>query len=140
MSKREKRPLPIVRKTTRGISPVDAFGSELLFADPVGTEYDLVKRSRRSNRQLGLYWKALSLVVQGTNKWATAEHLHDALKRASGYVTVNHDMAGNPFVTTDSTAFDAMNADEFRAYFDAAMEKLSAAVGFDPLAFMQEAA
>ncbi len=136
MTKRDKRPAPIVRKEARGLSPVDAFFAEMIISDPIGTEYDLVKRTKRSNPQNSLYWVTLGHVVAATGKWPTAEKLHDALKRACGFVTVNYDMAGNEFITTDSTAFDAMNADEFKAYFDLAMERLADSLGFDPLAFL----
>lgn len=134
MAKRDKRPAPIVRKELRGLSPVDAFFAESIDADPIGTEYDLVKRTKRSNPQNSLYWVTLNHVVQATEIWPTPEHLHDALKRACGFLTVNYDLHGKEFITTDSTAFDAMSPDEFKFYFDRAMEKLSATVGFDPIA------
>lgn len=140
MAKRDKCPAPIVRKEARGLSPVSAFFAEMVMDDPVGTEYDLVKRSKRSNPQNALYWSILGHVVSATGKWATAEKLHDALKRAAGFVTINHDMNGNEFITTDSTAFEAMSSDEFRVYFDAAMERLADALGFDPIAYLPRAA
>lgn len=140
MSKKDKRPAPIVRKEKRGLSPVDAFFAEQIIADPIGTEYDLVKRSKRSNPQNSLYWVVLGNVVNATGKWPTAEHLHDALKRVCGFVTINHDLNGNEFITTDSTSFEAMNADEFRTYFDHAMEKLADAIGYDPIAYLPRAA
>lgn len=134
MAKRDKRPAPIVRKDHIGLSPVDAFFAEAIDADPIGTEYDLVKRTKRSNPQNSLYWVTLHHVVQATDIWPTAEHLHDALKRACGFLTVNYDLHGREFITTDSTAFDAMSHDEFKFYFDRAMEKLADRVGFDPVA------
>jgi len=140
MAKRDKRPSPIVRKEARGLSPVSGFFAEMIMDDPVGTEYDLVKRSKRSNPQNGLYWSTLGQVVNATGKWPTAEKLHDALKRACGFVVINHDLNGNEFITTDSTAFDQMNADEFRVYFDLAMEKLADHLGFDPMAYLPRAA
>jgi len=130
----------IVRKTPRGIVPVSGFDQEQLMGFDIGSEFKLVRMTRRSLPQQRAYWKALSLVAENDDRWATAEHLHDALKRACGYVTVIHDLAGKPFLTTDSTGFDAMTQDEFRGYFDRAMAKLAEAVGYDPLAFMQEAA
>lgn len=131
----------IVRKTPRGIVPVSGFDQEQLMGFEIGAEFKLVRLTKRSIPHHRAYWKALSLVVENDDKlWPTAEHLHDALKRACGYVTVIYDLSGKPFLTTDSTGFDAMTQDEFRAYFDRAMAKLAEAVGYDPLAFMQEAA
>lgn len=130
----------IVRKTPRGLVPVSAFDQEVLLAMPVGTEFRLTSLTKRSLPQHRTYWKALTLVADNDDRWATAEHLHEALKRACGFVTVVHSMEGTPFVTTDSTGFDAMSQDEFRGYFDRSMAKLAEAVGYDPLGFLAEAA
>ena len=141
MTKRDKRPAPIVRKEQRGLSPVAPFYAEQIIADPVGTEYDLVKRSKRSNPQNGLYWSTLSHVVKATGKWPTPEHLHHELKLVCGFkFTVVDWETGEASVAVDSTAFDAMSADEFRVYFDTAMEKLAEHLGFDPLAYLPRAA
>lgn len=136
MTKRDKPPAPIVRKTARGLAPVAAFFADRILEDPMGTEYDLVKRSKRSNPQNALYWVVLGETVKATGKWATAEHLHDDLKLMCGFsrTTVDWD-TGAVNRIPDSTAFDAMTADEFRAYFDAAMAKLAEHLDYDPLAF-----
>lgn len=136
MSKRDKPPAPIVRKTPRGLSPVAAFFADQIVADPLGTEYDLVKRTKRSKPQNALYWKVLSEVVNATGEWATPSHLHMALKRACGFTYPTKDLVtGTEREEVDSTAFDAMSDDEFRVYFDTAMQKLAEHVGYDPLAF-----
>ena len=64
MGKREKPPAPMVEKSAHGFMPVTAYDAELLIADPVGTEYDLVKRTRRSWPQLKLYWSMLNRIVK----------------------------------------------------------------------------
>lgn len=135
-SKRDKPPAPIVRKTPRGLSPVSGFFADQIYADADGTEYDLVKRSKRSNPQNGLYWSVLGEVVRATGAWPTAEHLHDDLKLVTGYSrkAVNWE-TGDTSTIPDSTAFNAMNADQFRVYFDTAMQKLSEHLGYDPLAY-----
>lgn len=135
-ARRDKPPAPIVRKTARGLQPVAAFFAEQILSDKAGTEYDLVKRSKRSNPQNALYWITLANVVRATGRWATAAHLHDDLKLMCGFrrTTVDWD-TGAVRIVVDSTAFDAMNADEFRVYFDTAMAKLAEHVGFDPLAY-----
>ena len=140
MTKRDKAPSPIVRKTERGISPVAASDAEQIMNDPFGTEYDLVKRTRRSLPQLRLYWSVLRNVVNATGKWPTAAHLHENLKIICGYTrpVVNWE-TGEVHQIIDSIAFDAMTADEFRTYFDLAMEKLSEHLGYDVLAFMEAA-
>lgn len=136
MTKRDKPPAPIVRKTRRGLQPVAQFFADMILEDAEGTEYDLVKRSKRSNPQNALYWSVLGDVVKATGRWATAEHLHDDLKLICGYSrkSVNWD-TGAVNEIPDSTSFNAMNADEFRVYFDTAMAKLAEHVGYDPLAY-----
>lgn len=139
MAKREK-PSIIVRKTPRGLSPVSAYDAENLIGLPMGSEFRLVALAKRSLPQHRTYWKALSEVVKATDRWPTPEHLHDALKRACGYVTTTQGLNGRPYTVTDSTSFEAMSPDEFKAYMDRAMAMLADAVGFDPLAFLEAAA
>jgi hypothetical protein len=134
--KRDKPPPAIVTKTPRGLSPVAAYDQELIMGDAIGSQYDLVKRSRRSLPQQRLYWATLGNVVRATGKWPTAEHLHDDLKLVCGYRRQVVDwVTGEVGVAVDSTAFDAMTGDEFKVYFDIAMAKLAEHIGYDPLAF-----
>lgn len=141
MSKRDKAPAPIVRKEARGLSPVDSYFAELVMSDPIGTEYDLVKRTKRSNPQNGLYWSTLSHVVKATGKWPSAEHLHHELKLVCGFkMTVVDWATGETSIAVDSTAFDKMTHDQFRVYFDMAMEALAEHLGFDPMAYLPRAA
>ncbi len=139
MAKKEKS-LIIVRKTPRGLQPVSSFDAELLLAAPLGTEFNLASLTKRSLPQHRTYWKALSEVVKATGKWPTAEKLHDALKRACGYVQIRYNLDGSSYIATDSTSFEAMNHDEFCKYMELAMAKLSEAIGYDPLAFLEDAA
>lgn len=141
MAKQSKeKPRPILRKTERGLVPVSGFDAELLAAIPVGTELDLVERSRRSLPRHRLYWQALTHVVRATEKWPTPEHLHAAIKVELGYVSIWHDLRGRPFIVADSTAFDNMTEPEFRLFFDAAMKAIAEATGADPLEFYEAAA
>ena len=138
MAKRDRPPAPLVRKTRRGISPVAAYDAELMLGDPMGTEYDLVKRNRRSLPQLRLYWSILHRVVNATGRWPSAEHLSDEIKLTLGYRRKVHDLAtGEESVAVDSIAFANMDADEFRPFFDKAMALLSDALGFDPMGFYE---
>jgi hypothetical protein len=138
--KREKPPVPMVRKERHGYSPVSAYDAELLFSDAAGTEYDLVKRTKRSLPQLRLYWAMLGRVVKATGKWPTPEHLHSDLKIVLGYYirTVNV-FTGEERLEPDSAALDQMSADEFRGFFDRAVIELTNHLEFDPLAFMEAA-
>jgi hypothetical protein len=137
-NRRDKAPAPIIRKTAKGFAPVSAYDADLVMAAPLGAEFELVRRSRRSLPQQRLYWQALGQVVRATGKWPTAEHLHHELKLICGYrmTVVNWD-TGEVSTAVDSTAFDAMTQDEFRVYFDLAMSKLSEHIRFNVLAFME---
>jgi hypothetical protein len=138
MSKPRSNPI-IVKRTERGIAPVSTYDDERLSGDAIGTEYDLVKRSRRSLPQHRLYWQALSHIVAATELWATAEHLHDEIKLSLGYVRKSIDLrTGREAIAVDSTAFNAMNADEFKTFFDKAVVLLAEHLGTDPLAFLEQ--
>ncbi len=128
----------IFEKTPLGVRPISAFDAEELDRFPLGTEFNLAPRTRRSLPQHRTYWKALSDVVKATDAWPTPEHLHDALKHDLGYVEVRKTLAGQPYISTESTAFDAMTADEFKAYMERAMARLAEVTGCDPLAFLDE--
>lgn len=136
---RDKPPAPLVVKAANGIRPARAWDMEAVMADPIGTEYELHRVSKRKPAQHRTYWKALGLVVKSTDRWATASHLHDELKLACGYYRVVKSLStGHDILMPDSTAWDKMDQSEWAVYFDKAMEVLSGAVGFDPLAFLEE--
>ncbi|MCP5099888.1 MAG: hypothetical protein GY943_30410 [Chloroflexi bacterium] len=138
---RDKKPAPIIERTRHGLMPIDAETSEQVLSDPLGTQYDLIKRGSRSNKQLRTYWRALGIVVKSTGKWATPEHLHDELKLACGYhkKIVNWN-TGEIILQADSIALENMKPDVFNEYMTVTMAKLAERVGFDPLAFLKEAA
>jgi hypothetical protein len=133
-----KRNPPIYVKQRGRLVPVGAFDAERFDGFPDGTEFDLVARTRRSLPQQRTYWLALHRVVEATGRWVDAEHLHDALRRDLGYIHVQRDLAGEPYLAVDSTAFDAMSADEFGRYFEQAIARLAEITGIDVLAFLDE--
>jgi len=135
-----KRNPPIFAKQRGRLVPAGAFDAERFDGFPDGTEFDLVARSRRSLPQQRTYWAALHRIVEATDRWPDAEHLHDALRRDLGYIHVRKDLTGEPYLALDSTAFEAMTADEFSAYFERAMQRLTEVTGINSLAFMEDAA
>jgi hypothetical protein len=135
-----EKPAIIVRRTPRGLSPVSGYDAEQLAMIPLGEEFDVVRRSRRSLPQLRTYWKALTLVVRATDAWPTPEHLHEAIKLDLGYVTTVRGLDGKTSVITDSAGINAMNGEEFKLFFDRAMQRLAEETGIDPLSFLAEAA
>ena len=138
MSKRDRPPHPIARKGPKGLHPVTPYDAEELDGYALGAEFDLVPRTKRSDRQLRTYWKTLGLVVQATGRWPDREALHRALKVRLGKVAPIFDLQGEVIgYSPDSVALDAMPHAEFCAYMDGAMAVLSEAVGFDVMRWME---
>lgn len=139
MSKRaNKPPAPIVRKIGAALSPASAYDAEALDGFPQGTEFDCIPRTRRSDRQLRTYWKTLGMVVKATGRWPTAEVLHTALKIELGRTVPITGFDGEVIGhIPDSVALDAMPHAEFCLYMDQAMTRLSEAVGWDVMEWMQ---
>jgi hypothetical protein len=129
-------PAIIFRKTKHGLAPVSAYDAEQMDAFIPNTEFDIKPRTKRSNPQNRLYWQVLTRMVAATklrDRYPNARKLHKALLREVGMVDVSFDLDGTPRLTEDSTAFDAMSAEDFKAYFDAAIEALADIIGADPL-------
>jgi hypothetical protein len=129
----------MMRKAGGTLSPVTAFDAEEFAAFPEGMLFDLIARNKRTLPLQKTYWTALTRAVEATGRWQSREALHTALKVAMGLVEPIYDLRGNVTgMQPHSTAFAAMDQVAFRAYFDVAMGKLSEAVGYDVLAFLDE--
>jgi hypothetical protein len=133
-----KRNPPIFLKQAGRLVPAGSFDAERFDGFPEGTEFDLIARTRRSLPQQRTYWSALHRIVEATDRWPDAEHLHDALRRSLGYIHVRKDLTGEPYLALDSTAFDAMTADQFSAYMARAFSRLTEVTGINPTAFIDE--
>lgn len=80
----------------------------------------------------GHYWATLTNIVDATECAATVDHLHDFLVKACGYTSIICDVKGMPMdVVRDSTAFDAMDENEFQKYVNAAQRVLAERIGLD---------
>jgi hypothetical protein len=69
--------------------------------------------------------------VEATGRFASAEHLHDAIKAQLGYVRSMKLMDGSEVLATDSAALAAMDAKEFNEFFNKAVELMNQTFGFD---------
>lgn len=138
--KREKPPHIEVVVTPRGLRPHTADDAEKMMGLTLGHTYELVPVTKRSERQLRTYWKALGLVVKATGKWPTAERLHRDIKMTLGYVEQAVNLrTGEVLIVPDSVALDKMSHEEFCDFMNAAMALVADAVGFDPLSFLEAA-
>jgi hypothetical protein len=131
----------ILRKERGTLVPVSALDAERLAAMPDGSEFDAKLRARRSLPQQRMYWAMLTRMREATwlgDRYPTSEHLHDELLHDLGFVTVVHSLDGTPRVIRDSTAFNAMKADEFGIYMTRALARLAEVTGVDPLTVTRE--
>jgi hypothetical protein len=114
--------------------PISIYDATELEGHADGQLYELSPISNRSDPHHKLYWAALGEVVRATGRWPTSEHLHNDLKMLCGYyrTVINH-ATGGVYYVPDSMAYKAMNQQEFKAFFEAAMIKLAEAVGYDVL-------
>lgn len=129
------KPPPLTFERTRtGLTPADSYTAGKLDDFALGTQFRATTMTRRSHKQLGLYFSVLREVVDATGAWATPQHLHEALKLNLGFHTTIKTLKGKEYVVPDSAAFDAMDAEQFGEFFEAAMAKLSEFTGSDVLA------
>ena len=139
MRKKEKPPLIQVSMTPRGLRPMTADDAEKMASVTQGAIYELTPVTKRSDRQLRTYWKALGLVAKVSGKWTSAENLHRDIKMTLGYREESVNMrTGEISLVPDSIALDKMSHDEFCDFMDKAMARIAETVGFDPLAFLAE--
>jgi ferric-dicitrate binding protein FerR (iron transport regulator) len=127
---REKRPI-YVRRRGFSLHPVGGEDGQALEQYPLDTELEISVKQRRSLPQLRLYWAILHRVVEATGRFASAEHLHDAIKAKLGYVRSMKLMDGSEVLATDSAALAAMDAKEFNEFFNKAVELMNQTFGFD---------
>lgn len=126
---------PILMHRVRGgLSPVTSYDAERLDGYALGTDLEISIKQRRSLPQLRLYWVTLQGVVDATGDYPSAEALHEALKLALGCVRLMKRWDGEILTVPDSTAFAAMDGEQFKKFFDAAMAAIAERYGFDPLA------
>ncbi|RVL05134.1 hypothetical protein CN151_10855 [Sinorhizobium meliloti] len=138
-TKKERPPHIEVTCTARGLRAHTADDAEKLASISQGSVFQLVPVTKRSDRQLRTYWKALGLVVKVTQKWTTAENLHRDIKMTLGYrEQVVNMRTGEITLVPDSIALDKMQHEEFCNFMNQAMALIADTVGFDPLAFLAE--
>lgn len=138
MKSRSNKPTLQVVMRDGVLVPVTRYDAELLEVYSNNQLFNIQACSERSEPHHKFYWVILNNVVENTQKWATSSHLHDDLKILCGYYrTVINQNNGQVYYVTDSIAFSKMDQQEFKAFFESAMEKLSAAIGYDPMELLK---
>jgi hypothetical protein len=133
-----KRPI-YMRRVGSTLQCVSAMDQELLTSYGEGVDLEVNISRKRSLPQLRLYWSILGKVVEATDAYPTAEHLHDAIKLELGYVRPIRKIDGSLRFLPDSVALHEMEQPDFQVYFDRAMQLIAQTFGFDPLKDMEAA-
>jgi len=135
---RERMPL-VLRRTERGLEPRSRLASDILSRYALHSDVEVTLKKRRSSPQNRMYWAMLQNVVDATDAYPSAEHLHDAIKLALGFTMPLKTISGEIVYVPDSTAFGKMDAARFKDFLDRAAALIAERFGFDPLAQMEAA-
>jgi len=132
-----EKPKITVKLVNGEFEPCSAFDAEQLALANNGAEFDLVLRSKRSEPHHKLYWSILGRACKATGKWPNSDKLHRELKMACGYFQTVVSEFGGIYYFPDTIAMNKMNQQEFNEFFEAAMAKLSEAIGVDPMELLK---
>jgi hypothetical protein len=111
---------PLDSGACASLLPADAAAEAALSKIPLGETVMVKLDLSRSNPQNKLYWGIISHVAVAAG-YESDRALHQALKVALGYFDVVRLPNGKALACPQSTAFDAMSADEFQTYMDGAI-------------------
>jgi hypothetical protein len=102
----------------RALVPATAYDAERCQKFKAGEKLKVDRLVRpRSIPMQGMYWAALSCLVEATECVPTSEHLHNLIKMKLGYVTPAVMPDGALYWIPDSTAFDKMDQAAFNEFF-----------------------
>lgn len=131
----DKQPPILLQICPDGIKPYDRLSGLQMGKLITGQVLTATPRKGRTLPRNGAYWAGLHTAVEATDAWPTEKHLHEDLKRLTGYVDIYHNpLTGRDEIRPQSTAFNAMPESEFALYFKLAQMKFIARMGFDPWA------
>ncbi len=123
------------------LRPRSEYDRELLAHLKVGSDVRVEVNEFRSLKRNAFYWVILRLVVHNNEHFATPEALHKLLLVACGVTEPFITLDGEYMLIPSSTSFDKMKEDEFKAYFDKAMQIIAEKIlpGVDLKLLMREA-
>lgn len=130
-----------IKKNVFGnFEPIGVLDKALIADLPVNKPLKAKITQPRSVPQNSLYWVILGKVIENQEMFPSAYVLHDALKARLGYNTTYMFPDGYKFTYQGSTAFENQDAEDFKEYFDKAMELICRAVipGLDLPALLEE--
>jgi len=140
-SNKSKSQWILVRKAEGVLVPHAPYDVEMLQRYPENVPLRLQLAQPRSGPRHRLYRVILRIVVANTEKFSTEDALHKTLLLACNVTEPVVTTEGEFIFCPSSTAFDAMPEDEFKIYFDRAMEIITSIIipGLDLDELMKEA-
>jgi hypothetical protein len=123
-SNKSKSKWILVRKVEGKLVPHAPYDVEMFETIPDNVVVRAQFAQPRSLPRHRLYRVILRIVVTNTDLFATEESLHKTLLVGCGVVEPVLTVQGEIIMIPSSTAFDAMTEEEFKAYFDQAMETI----------------
>lgn len=119
---KSKNPWIFVTKNEDGhLVPYANYDREMFDELPVNKVLRVNIAQQRSAPRHRLYRVVLRLVVKNTDLFVSEDGLHKTLLLGCGVVEPIMTTTGEIIMIPSSTAYDAMNEDVFKAYFDQAM-------------------
>lgn len=110
------------------LKPRARFDAALLDKFKPGVPLRCELAERRVIGRHRLYWAVLQAVVDATGRWPNVEALHWALKVRLGYIEEITSIDGKPLIRPRSTSFARMGEQDFREYFENALQVITADV------------
>lgn len=140
-SNKSKSQWILVRKVEGSLVPHAPYDVEMFERYPENVPLRIQLAQPRSGPRHRLYRVILRLVVANTDKFSTEDALHKSLLVGCGVVEPVFTPEAEIIMCPSSTAFDAMPEDEFKLYFDRAMEIITSIIipGLDLEELMKEA-
>lgn len=131
----------LVRKVDGNLVPHAKYDQEMFERIPNDVPVRVQFAQPRSGARHRLYRVTLRIVVANTDMFATEDSLHKTLLVGCGVVEPVLTTQGEIILCPSSTAFDHMKEEEFKLYFDQAMEIISSMVipGMDLEDLLREA-
>jgi hypothetical protein len=111
----------VIRNEDGHLVPYANYDREMFSELPTGKILRVNIAQQRSAPRHRLYRVVLRLVVKNTDLFVSEDSLHKTLLLGCGVVEPIMTTAGEIIMIPSSTAFDAMNEETFKAYFDQAM-------------------
>ncbi|MGX9944973.1 hypothetical protein ACTG4Q_21145 [Bradyrhizobium denitrificans] len=140
-SNKSKSQWILVRKVEGQLVPHAPYDEAMFERIPENVPVRVQFAQPRSGPRHRLYRVILRIVVANTDKFSTEDALHKTLLVGCGVVEPVISPDAEIIMCPSSTAFDAMPEDEFKAYFDQAMEIITSIIipGLDLDELMNEA-